>query len=167
MVTLNCPKCGEHLELALKATTSAHLEQDSLEEVKPTPTQAPSTPTESKPLPDSKHFRLKGKRIFVNPYKVIETVMAADPYNLEEIQRWSCSWTWEDGSHSRSYSIRGLLMLYLEAEHPGVNWKDSGVTTNDATRILQMCGFRIFDRYEGMMSQTGHTFRYPRQDGWR
>jgi len=167
MVTLNCPKCGEHLELALTASASAPLEPEPLDEVETTAPETSSTPTESKPLPDPKHFKLKGKRIFVNPYKVIQTVMAADPYKLEEIQRWSCYWYWDDGTYSRHYSIRGLLMLYLEAQHPAVNWKDLGVTTNDAIRILGTCGFTTYDRYEGTITQRNFLFKYPKQDDWR
>ena len=168
MVTLNCPKCGEHLELALTASASVPLEPEPLDEVETSAPETSSTPTESQPLPDSRVFKLKGNRIFVNPYKVIQTVMAADPNKVEGVhQRWSCAWKWDDGTNSRFYSMRGLLMLYLEAEHPTVNWKDLGVTTNDAIRILGDCGFTTYDRYEGMMSQRNFSFDYPKQDGWR
>ena len=166
MPELSCPTCGTHLELGLTAVTS----RDQKEVVSPAIAGAPNSDITGpfvSALPGARQHLLKGHMIEVAPYKVIEVAMKAGNASTRP-SRWGCTWFYDNGTAEMPLSVRAVLMAFLLAEYPTIDWQNLGVTTNDAIRLIGQCpGFVVVDlQADGDLSRNG-DFRYPKNDEWQ
>lgn len=139
MPELSCPACGTHLELGLTAVTSTGQEKVDSPAVAGMPNIDPIGSLE----PVSYTFLLKGESIRVDPEKVIEVALK-EVNAASSTSRWVCAWVYDDRTGAGPFPVRAVLMAYLEAEYPGVDWANLGVTTNDAVRIIgKFMGFAV------------------------
>ena len=161
MPRLSCPACGTHLELGLTAVTSPDQEEVDI----PAVADVPNIPTVE---PFSSRYVLKGQYIVVVPQKVIEVALK-EVNPAKSTSRWVCTWLYEDRKAELPHPVRAVLMAYLQAEYPTVDWANSGVTTNDATRIIGNCpGFMVADMKSdgrGDLNLPNTRFLYKRPDG--
>ena len=169
MSELTCPSCGTLLELGLIATNLNNSNPTSNVATIASPQDAiAESRVATRPMTEVRQHRLKGHQIEVTAYGVVEAVMEADQYTMGSPSRWRCAWLWDDKYVKLPVSVRAVLMAYLLSKYPAIDWKNLGITTNDAIRIIGQCpGFHVseLDVDGGDISWNG-KFAYPRKDEW-
>ena len=161
MPELSCPACGTHLELGLTAVTSTGQEKVDSPAVAGTPNRGTAGTVE----PRAQRCLLKGEAITVDPQKLIEIALR-DVNPASPASKWVCMWVYEDRTGEVTFPVRAVLMAYLEAEYPTVDWTNLGVTTNDALRIIsKFMGFLVLNFQTDDLSMPDFRTLYKKPEG--
>ena len=161
MPELSCPACGTHLELGLTAVTSTGQEKVDSPAVAGMPNNNPMGTLEPVPY----RFLLKGEVIKVDPQKMIEVALK-EVNPASSTSGWVCTWVYDDKTAELAHPVRAVLMAYLEAEYPAVDWANLGVTTNDAVRIIgKFIGFAVSNLRAHDLSMPDFRTLYKKPEG--